>query len=369
MTAATAVLPSTAVSELLTRVGDSDNLVAFFEAIVRANLPATAMRTLLEVAARMIRRGMVTECVPLDVTAVQLGVHRNGIGLAFAQLESAGFLARSPVKHRGAPTRTTLCGVTRRLIFHATREQLTAVNDSGDQPTEVCPAEKSVPTAPIHDPQAVVTASALTPSSLQTPAFKFDREINASMMAKVPAETRLMASQGLLASKAPEDVWMLSEAEEDHYRALFPKPEPKPVRRRTAVQSGAMPLATLTPAVRQGVTEILTRLRKATRTEQEAQLVADQIAYMVEHKGLGRGNAISGVYAGLKLVEDKRWSEPRDWPTVSMFWRGATFRALVDNFKGTERNPKNRAMPEKPGATTELLASLEALSISNKQPG
>lgn len=369
MTAATAVLPSTAVSELLTRVGDSDNLVAFFEAIVRANLPATAMRTLLEVAARMIRRGMVTECVPLDVTAVQLGVHRNGIGLAFAQLESAGFLARSPIKHRGAPTRTTLCGVTRRLVFHAAREQLTAVNDSGDQLTEICHAEKPIPSAPKHDPQAVMTANAPAPSSPQTPAFKFDREINASMTAKVPAEARLMAMQGRLASKAPEDAWKLTEAEADHYRALFPKPEPKRAQRRGSAQEGSKPLATLTPAVRQGMTAILTRLRQATRTEQEAQLVADQIAFMVEHKGLGRGNVTQGVYAGLKLVEDKRWSEPRDWPTVSLFWRGATFRALLDNFQGTGHSPRNRAMPVKPGATTELLASLEALSMSNKQLG
>lgn len=349
------------------------NLLDFISVIMDDQLTGMAKRVLAYLSDRAIRHRTSSEAVPVADIAAALRVHRNAVSLAFNQLEAAGLVKRIAVKHRGAPTRTKLIGRAARFasafasiviaesesagpvgpdpfvkaihhdtaacvdpvsaFSHSVASEATDKEGQGNGQHQDEPELASEP----EIPQDIATSSSEGAGEVAT-AFKFDREINASMMAKVPAETRLMATHGLLASKVPEAAWMLTEAEANHYRALFPKPEPKRVHRRCGAQEGSKPLATLTPAVRQGMTAILTRLRQATRTEQEAQLVADQIAFMVEHKGLGRGNAISGAYAGLKLVEDKRWSEPRDWPAVSLFWRGATFRALLDNQVDAHRN-------------------------------
>lgn len=349
------------------------NLLDFISIIMDDQLTGMAKRVLAYLSDRAIRHRTSSEAVPVADIAAALRVHRNAVSLAFNQLETAGLVKRIAVKHRGAPTRTKLVG--RAARFAGAFASIVINEPESVGPIGPDPFVKSLHTVtvPCINPVSAFSPSVVAESTdkegqgggqhqdMPKPAdevgireesatsspegagegavaFKFDREVNAAMLAKVPAETRLLAMQGLLASKVPEEAWQLTEAETDHYRALFPKPEPKRVRRRGSAQEGSKPLATLTPVVRQGMTAILTRLRKATRTEQEAQLVADQIAYMVENKGLGRGNALSGVYAGLKLVEDKRWSEPRDWPSVGMFWRGATFRALLDNSVDAHRN-------------------------------
>lgn len=356
-------------------------LLDFVSLIMDDQLTGIAKRVLAYLSDRAIRHRTSSEAVPVADIASALRVHRNAVSLAFNQLESAGLVKRIAVKHRGAPTRTKLVGRAAKFAAsfahivgfgsdpagpadpewlvklpddevgtstgpaqviapHAKAAEVAEgegdVREAAENASVPLPSiQKAAPDIATPPQEAVVTTPVTTQKTPAPAPFKFDREVNASMIAKVPAETRLDAAQGLAASKKPDPAWQLTDAEAAHYAALFPKPEEKP---KPAPRAASKPVVHVTPVVQEGLTSLITRLRRATKTEQEALLCADQIAYMVECKGLGRGDAVAGLHAGVKLVEDKRWSQPHDWSSVAHFWCGATVRALLKNTVDAHKN-------------------------------
>ncbi|KZC39858.1 hypothetical protein RHOFW510R12_01030 [Rhodanobacter sp. FW510-R12] len=349
------------------------HVAALCDELARANLSATAMRVALNTLARMIRRGSSTEAMPVAAVAEQLGVHRNAVSAAYSGLESAGLVKRIAVKHRGAPTRTRLTGAAALLVDGKTPgspESSTGPDrplggdgadirpsgghggvDSMAGHPEVCAApsfpaagsctvQYSIPEAH-HEvlPEApdATSAQPAQPVRAESPKdgtegkaapFLFDKAINDSMAAKVPSEARMRAMQAKSYADVPLDLaWGLTDREVEHFRALFPKEE-KPAPRR-AVAHARQAKLTASPDLAAALTQSLQRLQAITGSKAQAFALSDQIAYQVATKGLGQGNVLAGVRAGVRLVESKRWSEPRGWSSDRSEWSGITLRSLL----------------------------------------
>lgn len=344
-------------------------VAALCDELASANLSATAMRVALNTLARMIRRGSPTEAMPVAVIAEQLGVHRNAVSAAYASLETAGIVKRIAVKHRGAPTRTRLTGLAAALVDGKTpsiseidsgaalanvgqiervEPNLPAGND-GDIDSEhaLCSAPASCPASSCtneysneEDAPCDVNASATTTLSAQPgqPArseeagrgdgFVFDKVINDSMATKVPADARMRAMQARSPADVPLELsWGLTDREVEHFRALFPKPE-KPAARKVAGRA-PQPKLLASPELAAALVQSLHRLEAISGSKSQAYALSDQIAYQVAAKGLGQGNVLAGVRAGVRLVESKRWSEPRGWSSDRSEWSGITLRSLM----------------------------------------
>lgn len=309
------------------------------ELLAREDLTATSYRVALDTIARMLRRGSATEAVPVAWVAARLGVHRNAISLAYGSLETLGVLHRVPVKRRGAPTRTRLVGLAAGLVDGA----ITPFVNVASGPTEpLGPDSPANDEPPMSAPIAVV-ASEPTPEPVTPPAtavaiqqesraaFAFSASVNASMIAKVPYDDRLRAMQTRNgAMPAIEASWGLTDGEAAHFRALVPKAEAAPIKRKEARASKVMPSHALAGALLQ----VLPKLVLLTGCEAQAHVVADQIAYQAQCGGLGRGNVLAGVRAGVKLVERQVWTEPRDWVSHSPQWGGISLRARIGALGG-----------------------------------
>lgn len=313
------------------RLHDRAQLANLCELLVREDLTASAYRVLLDTLARMLRHGITTEAVPVEWMANRLGTHRNAISQAYSQLEAADVLRRVAVKHRGAPTRTRLIGLAAALVDRSLLPALVnhESGPSGPDGPDSLPALVTDEVTMVTDLCAVTIAS---PSSSAAPepaeqgralTFAFDAAINTAMMAKVPHEARTRAMQLHDPSALPVDpAWNLTEGELAHFRALFPKRE---VARRP--YKGPTPKMRPTPELSAALIQSLPRLQVLAGCAAQAHVLADQIAYQTMCLGLGRGNVLAGVRAGVKLVERKVWTEPRDWASQRGLWGGISLRA------------------------------------------
>ncbi|OZB73375.1 MAG: hypothetical protein B7X33_00010 [Lysobacterales bacterium 13-68-4] len=343
-------------------------VAALCEQLANADLSATALRLALNTLARLIRRGSTTEAMPAAVIAEQLGVHRNAISAGYASLEAAGILKRIAVKHRGAPTRTRLVGRAAEVIGGKTHTT-TGTEECGANiehtpahpgpisaddtlpsivlSTNETHAEQSPGMDEVASPISCTTAFTITAeesaarkegdesapeesvvASGGAGRFVFDKAVNDAMIAKVPSEIRQMAMRARKPSDLRIDLaWGLTEREVEHFRALVPKPEKPLAVRPRHTEAKSLPLAG--KDVTDALSYLMPRLEKAAGSTAQAFAVADQIAYSVIAKGLGQGNALAGVRAAVKMVEGKRWGEPRGFAAERDHWSGITMRSLV----------------------------------------
>ena len=347
------------------RIHERAQLIKFLEALVAADLTQGGYRVMLDTLARLLRQGRASESVTTDWMAMRLGIGRNTVGTAYCALERAGFLKRVAVKHRGAPTRTRLIGITAALIDGAIPGDVPALTNQfkeegrdlaqapaqepstpdATDPSAQLPAAPSLscahdelnaqlpaetlPESSQDDPAAVLGINGIGADALiaKKPLFIFDPAVNASMIAKVPAEVRMSAMQSRSVDACPIDAaWGLTDAETRHYLALIPKPEApsrkpaaKPAPRESMPQDAELmrALAYAHP-----------RLTDIAGSAETAAKLGDQIAFQV-YQGLGGGDVMGGVRAGISLVAKGRWTEPRQYNWFRAKWSGITARAVV----------------------------------------
>lgn len=317
-------------------------LATFLEELAVADLTGTSYRVILDTVSRMLRRGSCTEAVGNEWVAQRLGVGRNAVSSAYAALEAAGFVRRVAVKHRGAPTRTRLINVAATLVDGAIPAQLTQLPEQG------ATAPSHAPRAPVARSAAVQACPEPAPASQAgraevppteakppktpeptAPKFIFSQAVYDAMVAKVPLDRRMHAMNARSPKECPVDpAWSLTADETAHYLALVPKPEPvrtKPTptaeSQRVAVPQDAEMMRALAYAHE--------RLSKITGSPAKAAELGDQIAFQVT-QGLGGGDIMGGVRAGISLVGKGRWKEPHTYRWFKSKWSGLTARAYMN---------------------------------------
>lgn len=140
---------------------------------------------------------------------------------------------------------------------------------------------------------------------------------------RLPAEARLAASQATDTRALTIDpTWGLSIADVDLLRRLVPPKENPRAKTpaRPAPGPGIIANSSVATTLWLYMVELETVVGKG-----KAPATADEIAYQVMVKGLGKGDLVGGVRAGLSLVRARRWKTPRGF---SAEWLGAVERAL-----------------------------------------
>ncbi|MEY2117316.1 hypothetical protein [Rhodanobacter sp. FW106-PBR-R2A-1-13] len=341
----------------------ASQLASLMEQMARANLSPSALRVGLDTFARMLRQGRTTEAVPTQWMAERLGIHRNAVGLAYASLQEIGLLRRIAVRERGAPTRTTAAGPAL-LFLSAMRQAMQGrerdpVGDpresairpyavlatpprrertpkaagqspastsdfSADSPTPAAPQIEVQPdplmAEPASEPSAVrPLAPAIQAESPPIRIFVFDATANASMAKKVGKDVLYRVMRHPAGQAFPIDpAWNLTDCETQHLQALLPKPEAPSVRASVApVHKPSAP-----EDVARAAMQAIPRLAAAVGAERAGTIV-DEIAFQVCIGGLGKGDHVGGVRAGVSMVLAKRWTTPRGFLPD---WRGAVIR-------------------------------------------
>lgn len=300
-------------------------LTDLLDRLVKADLTASGYRLALDLLARMIRQGRGSECVPGEWLATRLGLHRNAVTSAFRQMVDAGLVRRIPVPQRGAPTRTTLIGPARDLIAatQATMRQETKVTAPADQRHEnqthvssICvPARPKVVESPqpAHKPESQVTPN---------PALDIEAVMQATRSLPEQARLAAMSHRGRPEDLTIDPAWELTLEQSQAVRRLVPKDvPPKPnctPRVAAAGEIASQPIA-------KALWQALPRLAQQTKCKKRAGELLDEIAYMVQVKGLGRGDNLGGVRAGIALVANGTWRTPRGFDN---HWRGAVLRGV-----------------------------------------
>lgn len=322
------------------RINERAQLIKFLEALVEADLTQGAYRVMLDTLARLLRQGRASESVTTDWMAMRLGIGRNTVGTAYAALERAGFLKRVAVKHRGAPTRTRLIGITAALICEAIPDELdTPVEADAQQPT---PAEGlrdeaplkpeqaaySVPVQPAESPEKIDETGQGDEPSLVAEAFKFDPVVYASMVRKVPRECREQAASARSVKDLVVDAaWCLTKAETEHYRRLVAPDAGQPPKRNCTPRV-TCPGATVSRPVALALWEAIPKLQIKAGSKAAAVALADEIAFQVEKGGLGKdAGPAAGVRAGVSLVLKGAWRRPYQY--VADEWSGAVLRGVI----------------------------------------
>lgn len=328
-------------------------LARLCDSLAAADLTATTYRVILDSLARMIRQGRCTEAVGNEWIAERLSVGRNAVSNAYGALEDAGFLRRIAVKHRGAPTRTHLVGVCASLIDGGIPAELHAVKPAGQavaparqldvnpRHPDACLVEEgnaeparveAAPAAPAQEQEsepAPAPGDTGSTTPVQTKPFVYSHATFTAMVAKVPDEAREAARLARSHQDVPVDpAWCLTIDETRHYLALIPKAE-APVRKRIAPapasQREAMPHDA---ELMRALAYAHPRLADITGSAEAAAKLGDQIAFQV-CQGLGGGDIMGGVRAGISLVAKGRWSEPRQYSWFKAKWSGITARAVI----------------------------------------
>ncbi|MGH8159316.1 MAG: hypothetical protein ACREPQ_14440 [Rhodanobacter sp.] len=351
-----------------------DTLTDLFDRLVKADLTAAGYRVILDTMARLISQSRATEAVPTQWMADRLGLHRNAIGAAYADLEKSGLLRRIAVLTRGAPTRTTLTGPalrTTRLVCHGwiLHDDANAVG-AGAGAGAVNDGRELVESEPVGSPQEVpATGAKATPdhsraqhhpavthsesadqacsTSNQNPDSGpnrqaagpaqttredavvdriFSPEIHATVSAKVPGDAMYAVLSGRLAKVDVSPDWGLTEDETNCLLSLAPKRERATAR--SATTQGRPALAAVpTRAHPELASEVWKKLPRITQVlgEKRAGEVIDEIAFSISCLDLGRGDLGTGIRAAMSLVGKGVWQRPYGFTAD---WRGAVLRGL-----------------------------------------
>ncbi len=318
------------------RIHERAQLIKFLEALVEADLTQGGYRVMLDTLARLLRQGRASESVTTDWMAMRLGIGRNTVGTAYGALESAGFLKRVAVKHRGAPTRTRLIGIMEELIDGKIPDELaTPLQADAQEPTpadeaplEPEQAAHGVPVQPADSPERIDEAGQGDEPPTVAEAFKFDPIVYASMVRKVPRECREQAASARsVKDLVVNDAWCLTKAETEHYLRLVAPDAGQPPKRNCTPRV-TCPRATVSRPVALALWEALPKLRIKAGSKAAAVALADEIAFQVEKGGLGKdAGPAAGVRAGISLVLKGAWRRPYQY--VVDEWSGAVLRGVI----------------------------------------
>ena len=321
------------------RLHERARLIKFLEALVEADLTPGGYRVMLDTLARLLRQGRASEAVTTDWMAMRLGIGRNAVGTAYCALERAGFLKRVAVKHRGAPTRTRLIGISAALICEAIPDELdTPLQADAQEPTpadgmhEASPepeqAAHGVPVQPADSPEKIDEAGQGDAPPAVAEAFKFDPIVYASMVRKVPREYREQAASARsVKDLIVDDAWCLTTTETAHYLRLVAPDAGQPPKRNCAPRV-TCPGATVSRPVALALWEAIPKLQTKAGSKAAAVALADQIAFQVEKGGLGKdAGPAAGVRAGVSLVLKGAWRRPYQY--VADEWSGAVLRGVI----------------------------------------
>lgn len=369
---------------------DTQSLVDLFERLVRCDLTAAGYRVALDTVARLVRQHTTSEAVPVEWMGERLGLSRNSISAAYQSLDAAGVLRRIPVMARGAPTRTALngpalqlflqCGVapdtrstphgchpsapdrtaedqrpavskaagsaTRSLeaMLSTEHREVEAYNIPANDPGRVsrgnsspegesCLREDSVrATLSVTDPGRVtpeVAQNSEQEDRLEVTPPKVDPLALMEKMAKLPAEARMAAMQARnIASLRIDPTWNLSEEDVACLKTLVPPEEKRAIRNSCPVVTRAGSVAPMVLA--QALWTTIPRLEQLVG-KGRALIVADEIAYQVALKGLGKGDHAGGVRAAMSMLAKGVWKTPRGF---SADWTGSVLRGMQATSSG-----------------------------------
>ena len=320
-------------------VARTHHLIKFLEALVEADLTQGGYRVMLDTLARLLRQGRASESVTTDWMAMRLGIGRNTVGTAYCALERAGFLKRVAVKHRGAPTRTRLIGITATLIDGANPDELPRpLQAAAHQPApaegmfaahpEPEQAAHGVPVQTADSPERIDKAEQGDELPTVAEAFKFDPIVYASMVRKVPRECRQhAASARSVKDLVVDDAWHLTTDETAHYLRLVAPDAGQPPKRNCTPRV-TCPGATVSRPVALALWEAIPKLEIKTGSKAAAVALADEIAFQVEKGGLGKdAGPAAGVRAGVSLVLKGAWRRPYQY--VADEWSGAVLRGVI----------------------------------------
>lgn len=141
---------------------------------------------------------------------------------------------------------------------------------------------------------------------------------------RLPAEARLAASQTRGGSPLIVDpAWALSDDDVALLRRLVPpkeRPRPNSTVAPKAPRTGVVANNVVASTLWQSMYQLEAIVGKG-----RALVVADEIAFQVMQKQLGKGDLAGGVRAGLSLVSNHRWKTPRGFTAD---WQGAVERAI-----------------------------------------
>ena len=369
---------------------DTQSLVDLFERLVRYDLTAAGYRVALDTVARLLRQHTTSEAVPVEWMGERLGLSRNSISAAYQSLDVAGVLRRIPVTARGAPTRTALNGPALQLFLQCGVMPDTRSTPHGCQPaasdrtkerqhqraseataspkhsTEMMPSTERLEVRtcniPASDPGRVSTGnsspegeSCLREGSIQaalpaadpgrvTPEVvhtlgrekrvhvtspKVDLLALMETMTKLPSEARMAAMQARnIASLRIDPTWNLSEEDVACLKTLVPPEEKRAVRNSCPVVTRAGSVAPMVLA--QALWTTMPRLEQLVG-KGRAMIVADEIAYQVALKGLGKGDHAGGVRAAMSMLAKGVWKTPRGF---SADWTGSVLRGMQATSSG-----------------------------------
>jgi len=317
---------------------DTAAIVAeLFSRLVKADLTAAGYRIALDQLARLLQQGRVTEAVTTQWVADRLDLHRNAVGAAYRDLETAGVVRRIPVRTRGAPTRTALIGPAEKLVQ--------ALRDTAAGQLRVIRAESpSSPELQAPKPPATIqpTITELTPPERarpitaappaveegDAPAVKHEPPLDPlahlARAQRIPAVAResAMAFRGDPAALPIDPTWNLTPEDVAFVRRLVPAPEKVPRANCKPRVAAAREIAPRDIA--EALWNAMPRITEATGSKRAGEIL-DEIAFMVLVRGLGRGDRLGGIRAGVSLVSAGRWKRPLGFDTA---WYGAVLRGL-----------------------------------------
>src|SRR6185312_4128787 len=171
---------------------------------------------------------------------------------------------------------------------------------------------------PIHAEPTELQIGATDPARVTVSPLELMEAIG-----RLPAEARLAASQTRDGGTLILDpAWALSDDDEALLRRLVPpKESPRPsTAAAKAPRTGIVASNVVASALWQNMYQLEAIVGKG-----RALVVADEIAFQVMQKQLGKGDLAGGVRAGLSLVSSNRWKTPRGFTPD---WQGAVERAI-----------------------------------------
>ena len=337
--------PLPPVSEPLARRPDAATRQAADHLLLRLaclDLSASGFRVLLFLCAKAEATGRRDWAWPVEAIAETLHLHRNSVSRGLAELQKAGFIRRTAVLRRGAPTRTVLlldplaldamgsdCPAQRLqaspLSSSMTKDEISSA------PIVSPPCDTEAAPARVEEPRDVISAGPPPAPTPPAPRKRSPDELTRMLDFFRRLKDRCPAAEAALSTAsdhkrplAVDPAWNLTDEETRWLQDAVPKPEPRPAPNldRPLGSSGevapAEVAAVLLPAI--------PRIADAVGGEGRAAELLDEIAYMVVRGGLGRGSLAGGARAGLSIVRKGLWKRPAG---MSDAWRGSVLRGAT----------------------------------------
>ena len=325
--------------------------------VARLDLSAAGMRVLLFLFAKAEATHRTDWTFPVEFIGDALGLHRNTVSRALAELQKAGYVRRRAGLARGAPTRTYLL----RALQTSPASSDHGVTQVGSYPVRLSHAANSSPpglTQP-GSPQAdaptpandLTLGRAATHGLHATANSQQDRRPSERPSASaclnkdgVLTREELLSMQSFFMSLPAhvsdaletakalaypaalkiDPAWALTDQQIRWLERAVPKREPPQTRAPNATPRVTVAGESIPPELAATLLGLLPALCACAGSDARGAEMLDEIACMVVMGGLGRGDLPGGARAGLALVRAGRWKRPK---MMSEAWRGAVLRS------------------------------------------